>query len=81
MKKEFQWALGGFKEPLAVHHRVAMVLVVFLFSCIGLWLLHLLYATRHYIWLVLALLLLQFIAINAGRLLRMAVTSPSKDVT
>jgi hypothetical protein len=78
MKREFQRALRGFKEPLAFHHRVAMVLAVFLFSYFGLWLLHLLYTAKRYVLLVLALLLLQFIGIKAGRLLRMAVISPSK---
>jgi len=55
-----------------------MVIVGFLFSYLGLWLPHLLYAAKRYVLLVLALLLLQFVGIKAGRLLRMAVISPSK---
>ena len=55
-----------------------MLLVLFLFSYLVLWVVHLLYAAKHYALLVLALLLLQF---RAGSLLRMAVLSPSKNAT
>ena len=79
MKKEFQQALRGMKQPLAFHQRLALVLVAFLFLYFALWVLHLLYAAGHYVLLVLALLVLLFIPIKAGRLLRMAVLSPSKD--
>ena len=56
-----------------------MVLVGFLFFYFFLWVLHLLYAAKHYVLLVFALLLLQFIGLKAGMLVRMAVLSPSKN--
>lgn len=40
MMKEFQGALRGMKQPLALHHRAAMVLVAFAYIYLVLWALH-----------------------------------------
>ena len=80
MRSEFQQALRGVKQPLAMHHRVLMIFVAFAFLYFGLWVLHLLYAAKHYVFLVIALvLLLLVVGVRASRLLRMAVLSPSSS--
>ena len=79
MKKEFQEALRGIKQPLALHQRAMMLLVGFAFVYLILWVLHLLYAAKHYGLLVIALLLLQVVGVRAERLFRMAVLSPPKS--
>ena len=77
MRNEFQQAIRGVKQPLAIHHRVLMVFVAFVFLYLGLWVLHLLYAAKHYVFLVIALLLpLPVVGVRAARLIRMAVLSP-----
>ena len=78
MRDEFQQALRGVKQPLGMHHRVLMVMVAFAFCYLGLWLLHLLYATKNYVFLVFALVLFQVVGVGAGRLIWMAVLSPPK---
>ncbi|MGC2477538.1 MAG: hypothetical protein WA485_24585 [Candidatus Sulfotelmatobacter sp.] len=79
MKKEFQGALRGIKQPLALHHRAMMLLVGFAFVYLALWILHLLYAAKHYALLAIALLLLQVVGVRAARLVRIAVLSPPKS--
>ena len=54
-----------------------MLAVAVVFVYLGLWVLYLLYAAKHYVFLVIALLLLQIVGIKAGRLIRMAVVSSS----
>lgn len=77
MRSEFQQALRGVKQPLAMHHRVSMIFFAFVFIYLGLWVLHLLYAAKHYVLLVIALgLLLWLVGVRASRLLRMAILSP-----
>jgi len=77
MRNEFQQALRGVKQPLAIHHRVLMVFVAFVFLYLSLWVLHLLYAAKHFVFLVVALLLLlPVVGARAARLIRMAVLSP-----
>ena len=77
MRNEFQQAIRGVKQPLAIHHRVLMVFVAFVFLYLGLWVLHLLYAAKHYVFLVIALLLLlPVVGVRAARLIGMAVLSP-----
>jgi hypothetical protein len=76
MRNEFQQGLRGVKQPLAIHHRVLMIFVAFVFLYVGLWVLHLLYAAKHYVFLVIALMLLVVVGARAGRLIRMAVLSP-----
>jgi hypothetical protein len=47
MRREFQGALRGIKQPLALHHRAMMLIVGFAFVYMILWVLHLLYAAKH----------------------------------
>jgi Flp pilus assembly protein TadB len=77
MRSEFQQALRGVKQPLAIHHRVLMIVAAFVFLYLGLWVLHLLYAAKHYVFLAIALiLLLVVVGARAGRLIRMAILAP-----
>jgi hypothetical protein len=73
VKLEFQGALRGVKNPLAPHHRAIMVLVAFLLV------LHLTYSAKHYALLVPVVLIALVVGTKAGRLLRIAVLSPSKN--
>ena len=79
MLKEFQGALRGIKQPLALHHRASMVLVAFAYIYLVLWVLHLLYFGRHYVILVLVLALGLIVGGYAARLIRMAVLSPQRN--
>jgi hypothetical protein len=79
MLKEFQGALRGIKQPLALHHRASMALVAFAFIYLVVWILHLLYLARSYVLLVLVLILGQVIGVQEARLIRMAVLSPPKS--
>ncbi len=79
MLKEFQGALRGVKQSLALHHRASMTLVAFAFIYLVLWILHLLYVARSYVLLVLVLILSQVIGVKAAMLIRMAVLSPPKN--
>lgn len=56
-----------------------MLLVGFAFVYLALWILHLLYAAKHYALLAIALLLLQVVGVRAARLVRIAVLSPPKS--
>jgi hypothetical protein len=79
VKLEFQGALRGVKNPLAPHHRAIMVLVAFLLFYLLLWVLHLTYSAKHYALLVPVVLIALVVGTKAGRLLRIAVLSPSKN--
>lgn len=71
---------AGVKQPLAMHHRVSMIFVAFVSIYFGLWVLHLLYAAKHYVFLVIALIvLLLVVGVRASRLLKVAVLSPSSS--
>src|SRR5580704_12296517 len=65
-----------FPPRAAQHHHV---LVGFAVVYLILWVLHLLYAAKHYALLVIALLLLQVVGVRAARLVRIAVLSPPKS--
>ena len=79
MLKEFQGALRGMKQPLALHHRVSMVFVAFSYIYLVLWVLHLLYFAGHYVILVQVLILGLIVGGYAARLIRMAVLSPQRN--
>ncbi len=79
MLKEFQAALGGMKQPLALYQRAAMLLVAFACLYLVLWLLHALYFGRHYAILGLALVLGLIVGGYAARLIRIAVLSPQRN--
>lgn len=79
MRSEFQQALRGVKQPLGMHHRVLMVLVAFAFCYLGLWVLHLLYTSKHYVFLAIVLVLTFLVGVRAGRLIRIAILSPPRS--
>jgi hypothetical protein len=56
-----------------------MVLVAFAYIYLSLWVLHLLYFSRHYVILVLALMLGLTVGVYAARLIRIAVLSPQRN--
>jgi hypothetical protein len=78
MRKEFQGALRGMKQPLAHHHRAAMVLVAFVYSYVVLWVLHVLYLAGHNVMFGLVLTLGLIGGAFASRLIRIAVLSPQQ---
>lgn len=81
VKLEFQGALRGVKNPLRPHHRAMMVLVAFLLMYLLLWVLHLTYSGKHYVLLVPFALVALAVGTKAGRLLRIAVLSPSRSAS
>jgi hypothetical protein len=79
MKKEFQGALQGIKQPLGLHHRAAMLLVALGYIYFALWVLQVLYVASHYMIVALVLILGLVVGGFASRLIRMAVLSPQRD--
>src|SRR6266478_6535371 len=79
MTHELLEALRGTRPPLEPHHRAAMVLIGFLLLYLNLWLLHFIYAAKHYVLLALVALPVLVTGMVAARLIRVAVLSLSRS--